>query len=112
ARLQGAMSERVGPFRTAEGLQSAQSEIEAMTAELGDTPPAAVGRFDAGRLDWFDLRNMLLVAEAVASAAMARDESRGAHQREDHPVTYPSWDHHQTFRLNRGFLELSAVASP
>ena len=37
------------------------------------------------RLDWFDLRNMLLVARTVTQAALARTESRGAHQREDFP---------------------------
>ena len=52
---------------------------------LGDAPPAPLGAFDTARLDWFDLRNMLLVAETVATAALARTESRGAHQREDLP---------------------------
>ena len=41
--------------------------------------------FDLRRLEWFDLRNMLLVARTVAMAALARSESRGAHQREDFP---------------------------
>ena len=45
----------------------------------------AGGAFDMVRLDWFDLRNMLLVARTVATAALARTESRGAHAREDFP---------------------------
>jgi succinate dehydrogenase / fumarate reductase, flavoprotein subunit len=38
-----------------------------------------------------DLRNMVLVAEAVALAALERQESRGGHTREDFPMTDPYW---------------------
>jgi succinate dehydrogenase / fumarate reductase flavoprotein subunit len=39
-----------------------------------------------------DLRNMLLVSEAVARAALERTESRGGHTREDYPMTdYNFW---------------------
>ena len=38
-----------------------------------------------------DLRNMLLVAECVAMAALEREESRGGHTREDHPEMSPEW---------------------
>jgi succinate dehydrogenase / fumarate reductase flavoprotein subunit len=33
----------------------------------------------------FDMRNMLVISEAMARAALLRKESRGAHAREDHP---------------------------
>ena len=46
----------------------------------------AAAPFDMMRLDWFDLRNMLLVARTVTESALARTESRGAHQREDFPA--------------------------
>jgi succinate dehydrogenase/fumarate reductase flavoprotein subunit len=36
-------------------------------------------------VEWFELRNGLLAAEAVATAALNRQESRGAHQRDDFP---------------------------
>jgi succinate dehydrogenase / fumarate reductase, flavoprotein subunit len=38
-----------------------------------------------------DLRNMLLVAECVALAALERQESRGGHTREDYPAMSPEW---------------------
>ena len=38
-----------------------------------------------------DLRNMLLVSEAVAIAALERQESRGGHTRDDYPMTDPYW---------------------
>ena len=38
-----------------------------------------------------DLRNMLLIAECVAMAALERQESRGGHTREDFPAMSPDW---------------------
>ena len=38
-----------------------------------------------------DLRNMLLVCECVARAALLRTESRGGHTRDDHPSMDPNW---------------------
>ena len=46
-------------------------------------------------IDWLDLRNMLLVAQAVTLPALARAESRGAHQREDHPGLDDAWEVNQ-----------------
>src|SRR5262249_24991779 len=38
-----------------------------------------------------DLRNMLIVAECVAQAALERQESRGGHTRDDYPGMSPEW---------------------
>ncbi|MET9169133.1 fumarate reductase/succinate dehydrogenase flavoprotein subunit, partial [Streptomyces cellulosae] len=38
-----------------------------------------------------DLRNMLLVSECVARAALERTESRGGHTREDHAAMDRAW---------------------
>jgi succinate dehydrogenase / fumarate reductase flavoprotein subunit len=38
-----------------------------------------------------DMRNMLLVSECVAKAALERTESRGGHTRDDHPAMDPNW---------------------
>ncbi len=38
-----------------------------------------------------DLRNMLLVSECVAKAALERTESRGGHTRDDYPSMDPNW---------------------
>ena len=38
-----------------------------------------------------DLRNMLLVSESIAKAALARKESRGGHTRDDFPRTADEW---------------------
>jgi succinate dehydrogenase / fumarate reductase, flavoprotein subunit len=39
----------------------------------------------------FDLQSMVLTAEATVRSALARTESRGAHQRADFPATDPMW---------------------
>ncbi len=103
ARLQRLMSTDVGPFRTAGGLARAAAELAVLRAELGTTPPGAPGlAHDLARLDWLDLRQMLLVAEAVVVAATARVESRGAHQREDFPEMSPAWERNLPLRLRAG----------
>jgi len=109
ARLQMLMDERVGPLRSEAGLLIARAEIAAIKEELGETPPPAQSEFDGTRLDWFDLRNMLLVAETVVVAALARRESRGAHQHEDHPDADPRWLLNQTLRLDGGRLVLDTL---
>ena len=111
ARLQAIMADEVGPFRTAAKLNRALAGIAALADELSDRPPRFAGALDAGfdlqRLEWFDLRNMLIVARAVAQSALARTESRGAHQREDFSQMLPAWRRHQRVRLAEGALRLS-----
>src|SRR6516165_5140908 len=95
ARLQAVMADDVGPLRTAAKLEQALEAIAEMTRSLGEQPIGDGGAFDLRRVEWFDLRNMLLAARAVTVAARARTESRGAHQREDFPDMQPSWQLNQ-----------------
>ncbi len=104
--LQALMDRSVGPFRNQAGLQNALAEIASLRAALGDAPPEALRGFDMRRLDWFDARNMLLVAECVAQAALARNESRGAHAREDFPVPDPAFSFNQIVRLKENRVVL------
>jgi len=95
-RLQGVMNEHVGPLRTRARLQRALGEIASLRSiEL----PAPAAGLDPEWLDVHDLRNMALVAECVARAALGRQESRGAHQREDFPEASDAWRRHQLVRL-------------
>jgi succinate dehydrogenase/fumarate reductase flavoprotein subunit len=85
--LQKLMWEQAGPFRTGDRLALALSRIEAMQKK--DLPECRVGSeqpFNPDLHDWFELRAMLMTAETVVRSALARTESRGAHQREDFPV--------------------------
>jgi succinate dehydrogenase/fumarate reductase flavoprotein subunit len=109
AHLQTTMADHVGPFRTGAKLSTALNEISTLTAELGERPPGHAAAFDLERLEWLDLRNMLTVAHAVTATALARTESRGAHQREDFPKMLPQWQLHQRVQLHNGELKISGA---
>jgi len=107
--LQAIMADLVGPFRTHDKLMHAISRIDDLTRELGERPFGEGGPFDTRRIDWFDLRNMLLVARAVAAAALRRTESRGAHQREDFPGMLSEWRVNQIVRWRNGALDVTSA---
>ncbi len=109
--LQATMADDVGPLRTKAKLERALARIDALDTMLGDCPFGGHRTFDLSRLEWFDLRNMLLVARTVAQSALARPESRGAHQREDFPGMLPSWQANQIVRLKGGKLDIAQVAA-
>jgi succinate dehydrogenase/fumarate reductase flavoprotein subunit len=105
--LQKTMQDDVGALRSEAKLAGALAAIARLTDELGSTPPGDGNRFDMRRIEWFDLRNMLLVARVVAEAARARTETRGAQQREDYPQLSPDWAFNQIARLRGMRIELS-----
>jgi succinate dehydrogenase / fumarate reductase flavoprotein subunit len=107
AELKALMADLVGPFRTGEKLRSAVQAIERLKTEIGEIPFSSAAAFDPVLVDWLDLRNMLLVAQSVALPALGRTESRGAHQREDHPGLDDNWCVNQLIALSRGQIELS-----
>jgi succinate dehydrogenase/fumarate reductase flavoprotein subunit len=108
-RLQSIMADDIGPFRTEDRLERAITRIGDFAGELGERPFGDCRRFDMRRIDWFDLRNMLLVARVVAMAALRRTESRGAHQREDFPAMSPEWRVNQVARWRGGEIEFAVV---
>ena len=86
--LRRLMWRQVGPFRNRAGLTAALERIRAMRdVDLGEIPVSSDSAFAIERTDWHELRSALLVAEAVTVTALAREESRGAHQRDDFPET-------------------------
>jgi succinate dehydrogenase / fumarate reductase, flavoprotein subunit len=109
ARLQAVMADDVGPFRTGAKLRRALSGIPALKEELGERPAGSASAFDLQRLDWFDLRNMIAVAQAVAQSALNRSESRGAHQREDFPAMLQQWRVHQRVGWRDGTVQISGA---
>jgi succinate dehydrogenase / fumarate reductase, flavoprotein subunit len=108
--LKALMADTVGPFRTEEKLRSAVQAIERLKTEIGEIPVSSAAAFDPVLVDWLGLRNMLLVAQSVTLPALARTESRGAHQREDHPGLDDDWCVNQLVALSRGKIELSRIA--
>ncbi len=86
AELQKLMWESAGPFRTGEKLSVAAQRIAAMERQLPGLRIGNAGGFNLDMQDWFELRAMLITAAAIVKSALARNESRGAHQREDFPA--------------------------
>jgi succinate dehydrogenase/fumarate reductase flavoprotein subunit len=105
--LQKTMQDNVGALRSRVKIIAALDIIGRLTEELGNTPPGDGNRFDMRRIEWFDLRNMLLVARVVAETALARTETRGAQQREDYPQLSPGWAFNQIARLRGTSIEFS-----
>jgi len=110
AELKALMADMVGPFRTEAKLRSALEAIERLKTEIGDVPFSSAAAFDPVLVDWLDLRNMLLVAQSITLPALTRTESRGAHQREDHPGLDDNWCVNQLIALSHGKLHLSRSA--
>ena len=86
--LRRLMWRRVGPFRDHAGLAAALERIRTMqSVDLLEVPVSGDSAFAIELTDWHELRSALDVAEVVTVAALAREESRGAHQRNDFPET-------------------------
>lgn len=102
AEVADLMWEEVGVIRTGTGLASALDRIRALAPRLEAIPVPGGGPYNLARQDWFDLRGGLVTAESVALAALARTESRGAHQREDFPETDPAQTRSLIVRLDSG----------
>jgi succinate dehydrogenase / fumarate reductase, flavoprotein subunit len=106
-RLQTTMQRQAGALRGDASLRRALSDIDAIADALGADPAGTSQAFDMQRLDWFDLRNMLLVARVVAAAALRRTESRGAQRREDFAAADPAWEVNQLVTLDDGKLDIA-----
>ena len=87
-RLWSLMWDKVGILRTADGIREGMRGLDDCRATL-----AGVGVEDNDRAfnltwhDWLNLDNQITVSQAIAGASLARDDSRGAHFREDCPTT-------------------------
>jgi L-aspartate oxidase len=77
------MSRHVSVVRDAAGLTTAIAELDQIARRLPDKP--------SGRAEWVTA-NMVMAARAIATAALLREESRGAHFRSDFPDRDPGLD--------------------
>jgi succinate dehydrogenase / fumarate reductase flavoprotein subunit len=89
--LQESMNDLVGIIRTAPELEESLREIERFKERARQMKVEGHRQYNPGWHLALDLRNMLLVSECIAKAALARQESRGGHTRDDFPKTDPEW---------------------
>jgi succinate dehydrogenase/fumarate reductase flavoprotein subunit len=103
--LQEVMWEKAGPFRTGDRLAAALERIHTMQKkEFSQLAVREQAAFNLDLHDAFELRAMMSAAEAVVHCALARTESRGAHQREDFPDADERFLQNQTVELRDGVL--------
>ncbi len=93
AELQGVMNDLVGIIRTEAEMSVALERLGELRGRLRDVVVEGHRQYNPGWHLALDLRNMLMVSEAVASSALMRTESRGGHTRDDHPMLDPEWRH-------------------
>jgi succinate dehydrogenase / fumarate reductase flavoprotein subunit len=89
--LQDTMNELVGIIRNADEILQALSRLEELRARFANLQVEGHRQYNPGWHLAIDLRNMLLVSECVAKAALERTESRGGHTRDDHPAMDSKW---------------------
>ncbi|MGH7506909.1 MAG: fumarate reductase/succinate dehydrogenase flavoprotein subunit, partial [Longimicrobiales bacterium] len=89
--LQDVMQDLVGIVRREEEMTRALGEIDALRDRAQHCAVLGNREYNPGWHTAVDLRNLLIVSEAVARAALERKESRGAHFRDDYPDKDADW---------------------
>ncbi|MFG2558929.1 fumarate reductase/succinate dehydrogenase flavoprotein subunit [Streptomyces sp. NPDC048496] len=89
--LQQTMNDLVGIIRRAPEMEQALENLAELRIRARRAGVEGHRQFNPGWHLALDLRNMLLVSECVARAALERTESRGGHTREDCPTMERSW---------------------
>ncbi len=85
-RLMQAMWDDVGIMRTGVGLARGMSQLQDLKAELMETGLADTNRvFNLTWHDWMNVQNLIRISEAITHASISRENSRGAHYREEFP---------------------------
>jgi succinate dehydrogenase / fumarate reductase flavoprotein subunit len=89
--LQQSMNDLVGIIRKEDEIQAALDKLQELKARVHNVTVEGDRFFNPGWHLAIDMRNMLLVSECVAKAALQRTESRGGHTRDDHPEMDANW---------------------
>jgi succinate dehydrogenase / fumarate reductase flavoprotein subunit len=94
--LQVTMQKLVGIVRTEKEMQEALDQIAALKKRADRVGVAGNREYNPGWHTALDLKNLLIVSEAITRAALERKESRGAQFRDDYPTKDEA---HGTFNL-------------
>ena len=91
AELQQMMNDLVGLIRRESEVKTALSELEKFKERAARVSVPGERAYNPGWHLALDLRNIMLIADCVAQAALERQESRGGHTRDDFPGMNPDW---------------------
>ncbi|WP_336053114.1 fumarate reductase/succinate dehydrogenase flavoprotein subunit [Streptomyces sp. CA2R101] len=89
--LQQSMNDLVGIIRRESEMFEALKRLADLRVRARRAGVEGHRQYNPGWHLAIDLRNMLLVSECVARAALEREESRGGHTRDDHPAMDRTW---------------------
>jgi succinate dehydrogenase / fumarate reductase flavoprotein subunit len=89
--LQTVMQELVGIIRRKHELEDSLKRLADLRERIATVRATGSRLYNPGWHLALDLRNMLIVSECTAKAALEREESRGGHTREDFPKMDPAW---------------------
>jgi succinate dehydrogenase / fumarate reductase flavoprotein subunit len=108
AELQEAMMTDAGVFRTGDGLKRLQQKLGELRNRYSQIRIDDKSRtFNMELMEAIELGFLLDCAEAVTASALAREESRGAHYREDFPARDDAnWLKHTLIARTSGGLQL------
>jgi succinate dehydrogenase / fumarate reductase flavoprotein subunit len=91
AEVQETMSSLVGIIRTENEIKTALTELDKLGARTAQASAEGGSAYNPGWHLALDMRNIMLMAQCVARAALERQESRGGHTRDDYPGMRPEW---------------------
>lgn len=85
------MNDLVGIIRRGSEIEEALEILDKLRDRVANVRSEGGTIYNPGWHLALDLRNMLLVSESIARAALEREESRGGHTRDDFPDMSPEW---------------------
>ena len=104
--MQTVMMEKVGIYRNGADMQAAVDTVQALRERYRAVRVQDTGRpFNTDLLEIIELGNLLDLSLITAAAALTREESRGAHSRED----FPERDDENWLNHSLAYLEADAV---
>jgi succinate dehydrogenase / fumarate reductase flavoprotein subunit len=112
--LQRAMGRHVGIVRTAEELEKGLAVLEGLAEKVRTVKAEGASQYNPGWHQALSIRSLVVVSEAVARAALIREESRGAHTRLDFEGERDEWLRYSvvTHKGPDGRMEVARVERP
>jgi len=112
--LQDIMGECVGIVRTGEELTRGIERIAGLRERVAEMRAPGASQYNPGWHEALSVQALITVSEAVARAALTREESRGAHTRLDCPGEQEAWGGRNIVvrKASDGTMEVESVQRP